>query len=585
MPNEKIRVSELPKATTTIGLIVLGVNGDNDSCYADMELLRGNTGATPVITMKVVGLDPGSQPTVKKEGTAEAPTITIGIPKGDPGDTPVFRPGPTGIMWKYTNEPDTAYRQLVSYDDIKLRLSDLTEEDILLLQKPATDAAAASKKQDEAIKLAEEARDLAEKAREKEEEARKLAENARKDTEKARDLAEQARDAAEKGRSDAEVLRNKAEEARNQAEQSRSLAEEARNLAEEARKLAEGGRVKAEEARVEAEKLRQENMSSAIERADNATAKATEVAEHPTYIGEDHYVYKYNTATKQYDKSNIYCKGDAFSIKKVYPSIAVMNKDIGNTSIKEGDFVLVNTGNVEDPDNAQLYIKTREAISGTYMFDFLVDMSGAIGFTGKTPQLFTGTVTTGPAGSAAAVSLSEGGTDKDGNPIYNLSFVIPQGIQGFEPLIEVGKVTSIPFGNLPEISLRENGVTPEGRGKYLIDFAIPKGEPGAGSGNIKADVTGVIAGKTYLFQPSGDGSPEGILIEYTPEPFPEAPKDHKTYGRKNGEWSEVEVRVSDFIYPVFTVTNNAHLTVDKVDDPTLFTLENGRLKFNPQIIQ
>lgn len=539
MPNKKVKVSELPRATTTIGLIVLGVDGNNGSCYADMELLRGNTGATPVITMKVIGLDPGSEPTVKKEGTAEAPTITIGIPKGDPGDTPVFRPGPTGIMWKYTSEPDTSYRQLVSYDDIKLRLSDLTEEDILLLQKPATDAAAASKKQDEAIKLAEDARVKEEKARVSEEEARKLAEKARKDEEKARDLAEQARDATEKGRSDAEILRNRAEDARKQAEQSRYLAEEARNLAEQARVLAEEARVKAEETRVEAERLRQENTASAIQRANDATAKATEVAEHSTYIGEDHYVYKWNTETKQYDKSNIYCKGDAFSIKKVYPSIAVMNNDIGNTSIKEGDFVLVNTGNVEDPDNAQLYIKTRDAVSGTYMYDFLVDMSGAIGFTGKTPQLFTGTVTTGPAGSAAAVSLSEGGTDKDGNPVYNLSFVIPQGIQGFEPLIEVGEVTSIPFGNSPEVSLRENGVTSEGRGKYLIDFSIPKGEPGSGSGNIKADVTGVIAGKTYLFQPSGNGSPEGILVEYTPEPFPEAPQDGKTYGRKNGGWSEV----------------------------------------------
>lgn len=539
MPNKKVKVSELPKATTTIGLIVLGVDGNNDSCYADMELLRGNTGVTPIITMKVVGLDPGSEPTVKKEGTAEAPTITIGIPKGDPGDTPVFRPGPTGIMWKYTSEPDTAYRQLVSYDDIKLRLSDLTEEDILLLQKPATDAAAASKKQDDAIKLAEEARVKTEEARVSEEDARKQSEKARKEEEKARDLAEQARDAKEKGRSDAEVLRNRAEEARKQAEQSRILAEEARGLAEKARVLAEEARVKAEDARVEAERLRQESTQSAIQKANDATEKATEVAEHSTYIGEDHYVYKWNTATKQYDKSNIYCKGDAFSIKKVYPSIAVMNNDIGNNSIKEGDFVLVNTGNVEDPDNAQLYVKTRDAVSGTYMYDFLVDMSGAIGFTGKTPQLFTGTVTTGPAGSAAAVSISEGGTDKDGNPIYNLSFVIPQGIQGFEPLIEIGEVVSIPFGNLPEVVFRDNGFTPEGRGKYLVDFSIPKGEPGTGSGNIKADVTGVIAGKTYLFQPSGDGSPEGILIEYTPEPFPEAPQDGKTYGRKDGGWYEV----------------------------------------------
>ena len=274
MPNEKVRVSDLPRATTTVGLIVLGVDGNNDSCFADMELLRGNTGATQFITMKVVGLDPGSQPTIKKEGTAEAPTITIGIPKGDPGDTPVFKPGPTGVLWKYTTDPDTAYRQLVSYDDIKLRLSDLTEEDILILQKPARDAAEESKEQDEAIKLEEDARKRQEEARDLAEKARKLAEEARDLAEKARDLEEKSRDAAEKGRSDAEVLRKRAEEARDNAEQLRLESEKTRELAEDARELAEETRGNAENARNEAEKLRQENTSSAIQRADDATNKA-----------------------------------------------------------------------------------------------------------------------------------------------------------------------------------------------------------------------------------------------------------------------------------------------------------------------
>lgn len=48
--------------------------------------------------------------------------------KGTAGDTPVFRTGSTGIEWKYTSEEDTAYRVLVSYDDLKLKFSDLTSE-------------------------------------------------------------------------------------------------------------------------------------------------------------------------------------------------------------------------------------------------------------------------------------------------------------------------------------------------------------------------------------------------------------------------------------------------------------------------
>lgn len=48
--------------------------------------------------------------------------------KGTAGDTPVFRTGSTGIEWKYTSEEDTVYRVLVSYDDLKLKFSDLTPE-------------------------------------------------------------------------------------------------------------------------------------------------------------------------------------------------------------------------------------------------------------------------------------------------------------------------------------------------------------------------------------------------------------------------------------------------------------------------
>lgn len=54
--------------------------------------------------------------------------VTLSDLKGTAGDTPVFRTGSTGIEWKYTSEEDTAYRVLVSYDDLKLKFSDLTPE-------------------------------------------------------------------------------------------------------------------------------------------------------------------------------------------------------------------------------------------------------------------------------------------------------------------------------------------------------------------------------------------------------------------------------------------------------------------------
>lgn len=41
-----------------------------------------------------------------------------------------------------------------------------------------------------------------------------------------------------------------------------------------------------------------------------ATLRANEIADHPTKIGEDNYVYKYNEETKVYEKTAIYVKGE-----------------------------------------------------------------------------------------------------------------------------------------------------------------------------------------------------------------------------------------------------------------------------------
>lgn len=69
-------------------------------------------------------------------------------------------------------------------------------------------------------------------------------------------------------------------------------------------------------------------------------------------------------------------KGDPFSIKKIYASVAAMNADFSGTDTSTGDFVLINTGNVEDEDNAKLYVKGKSA------FTFVTDLSGAAGIQG-----------------------------------------------------------------------------------------------------------------------------------------------------------------------------------------------------------
>lgn len=124
-------------------------------------------------------------------------------------------------------------------------------------------------------------------------------------------------------------------------------------------------------------------------------------------------------------------KGDPFSIKKIYASVAAMNADFSGTDTSTGDFVLINTGNVEDEDNAKLYVKGESA------FTFVTDLSGAAGIQGpqgeQGPQGIQGVQgvkgdkgekgDTGPAGSDATVTTENitsalGYTPADSTKIY-----------------------------------------------------------------------------------------------------------------------------------------------------------------------
>lgn len=71
-------------------------------------------------------------------------------------------------------------------------------------------------------------------------------------------------------------------------------------------------------------------------------------------------------------------KGDPFTVKKTYASIEEMNNDFANADsvVKEGDFVIISTTDVNNEDNAKLYVKSASA------FTFLSDLSGAQGIKG-----------------------------------------------------------------------------------------------------------------------------------------------------------------------------------------------------------
>lgn len=310
----------------------LAVSGTSDTDYVVLSLAGGTSAkiAVGVFRSSVVSnIVPNIRDSVWWIGSTSTGVVAE-------GKTPHFRQGNLGIEWKYTYEPDTAWRLLVAIEDImftfdeltpeqrdliKLKLSDLTEEEIAELQQPAKDMIAVLEKTNADVQQAEDAR------------------------------------------------------------------------------------VK--------------EFATLKEESEAATENAQDTADHPTYIGTDNYVYKWNKTVQTYDKTAIYVRGEAFSIKKVYASIDAMLADKSST-FKEGDFCLINTGDVENPDNAKLYVR-----SAVGSWDFLVDMSGAIGFTGKTPQMFIGTVSIGSGKDSAAVTVTPDGTDTDGNPKYRINYVIP----------------------------------------------------------------------------------------------------------------------------------------------------------------
>lgn len=106
-----------------------------------------------------------------------------------------------------------------------------------------------------------------------------------------------------------------------------------------------------------------------------ATEKAEEIASNPPKIVDnDWWIYDYDT--KQYVNTGIAAIGDAFTYKKEYPSVEAMEADWGTADVKLGEYVLINTNDVEDPDDAKVYLKTQNG------WKFIVDLSGMQGIQG-----------------------------------------------------------------------------------------------------------------------------------------------------------------------------------------------------------
>ena len=271
------------------------------------------------------------------------------------------------------------------------------------------------------------------------EQTRQTQEQTRQTNETARGTAETARETAEGTRSSNEQTRQANEQTRQSNEQTRQTNEGGRISAENLRETAEGDREDAETLRASAETQRQTAYSTLMTNIAALYQQLLSRANHPAQFGQDGYIYEWDLTTEQYVRTNhFWQKFDRFKISKEFATIALMNAydptnlPQGEDPLEKFDFVLIKS-TVDDPDNSKLYSYMGENTENDPNFErwhYCGDFSGAMGFTGKTPQFSIGTVLAGNPGTQPAVSITANGADANGNPCFLINFTIPRGADG-----------------------------------------------------------------------------------------------------------------------------------------------------------
>lgn len=330
------------------------------------------------------------------------------------------------------------------------------------------------------------------------------AENSRVEVEGNRVLSEKARATAEDDRVTAEGKRREAESNREISEGNREQAETVRQNNEIVRETQEDNRLNAELDRIANEEQRIENEGLRIEEHQNRNTEWSEVLKPDVLSATDNantvaqavssqaangdfsatissvtaitgapgtLASVRNVGTNQNVQLEITIpKGDTgapFSISKTYSSVEEMNAGYDVDGLEIGDLVIIETGNVEDPENARVYLKS----SAEYVF--LVDLSGSQGIKGETGQAAgfgspTATVDASVGTPSVTVTASGDNTAK----IFHFAFKNLKGEKG--DMGEVNNATPIQF---TQASIRENIVTGEAVNilfgkiaKYLADL-------------------------------------------------------------------------------------------------------------------
>lgn len=215
--------------------------------------------------------------------------------------------------------------------------------------------------------------------------------------------------------------------------------------------------------------------NEAAENANEAADRSNTIANNPPKIVNEVW-YRYDEETGDYVSTGVKAIGDAFTIVKTYSSVAEMQEDYTGEDVKIGQFVMIDTGDVNNPEDSQLYLK------GDTEWKFISDLSGAQGIQGL---------------SAYQVAVQEGfvGTEEE----WLQSLKGDKGDKGDQGIQGIQGEKGDPF--------EYSDFTPE----QLESLKGPQGEPGPqgqdGDPGISATIT---IGETVTLEPGEQATVENV---------------------------------------------------------------------------
>lgn len=321
---------------------------------------------------------------------------------------------------------------------------------------------------------------------------------------------------------------DKANEAADKAESNATAAQTAANTANEKAELAAQAASDANAAKEGAETATQSantaasNAEEKAAAANTAAQDAEKVANNPTYIGKDHYVYVYNKETDSFDKTDIYCKGEpgsSFRVSGEYATLEALKSAVPDGSAVDG-FMAVGT---EAP------------------YDYYAWVNGDWVNQGKIAGGGSGNVVVIPS---AAMSLSDQATSDE---IFNAF----GGKDAFMDICQsiINKDTVCVVANIPEES---------GMKLVYIPIMAMATYTDANNANFMMAIITETTFQLVVTVTDGVATQSSQVLNH----IYEAPSNGNVYGRKNKDWVEVPEK-SD----VLTKNNETEYTPTKPYHP------------------